>query len=94
VEAALGPCIRPECYGFGARDLDRLARRLGALARAHASDGSPALDVPAAVAAALERCGARLVIDHGGCTACSTGWFSYRARGESERQATVVVGRS
>ena len=91
VEAVLGPCIRAECYEFGDADLDRVAARFGAGVRGWATSGRPSLDLPAAVAAALAAAGADLVDDHGGCTACSRDWFSHRARGETERQATVVV---
>jgi len=93
IDAALGPCIRPGCYEFGDVDLDRLAARLGPSIRARTSAGRPALDLPAAVSAALERAGAALVTDRGDCTACSEEWFSHRARGEEQRQATVIVGR-
>jgi polyphenol oxidase len=91
IDAALGPCIRPGCYEFGADELDRLAARLGPSVRARASNGRPALDLPAAVVAALDRCGAELVADRGDCTACSEAWFSHRARGDGGRQATVVI---
>jgi len=92
VVAALGPCIRPGCYEFGVEDLDRLASVLGPAVRARTTGGRPALDLPAAVAGALTRCGGELVADQGGCTACSDQWFSHRARGDTGRQATVVVG--
>ena len=91
VDAVLGPCIRAGCYEFGDADLDRLAARFGPAVRALTSGGRPSLDLPAAVAAALVAAGADLVDDHGGCTACSRDWFSHRARGETQRQATVVV---
>jgi len=91
VEAVLGPCIRAECYEFGEHDLDRVAARFGAAVRGRTSAGRPSLDLPATVAAALVGVGAELVDDHGGCTACSRDWFSHRARGETQRQATVVV---
>jgi YfiH family protein len=91
IAAALGPCIRPGCYEFGADDLDRLASRFGPSVRAWATNGRPALDLPAAVVAALGRCGGELVADRGDCTACSDEWFSHRARGEGERQATIVI---
>jgi len=93
IDATLGPCIRPECYEFGDDDLDRLAARLGPSVRARTAGGRPAFDLPAAVSVALERAGAALVADRGDCTACSEEWFSHRARGEDERQATVVVLR-
>ena len=87
VRAVLGPCIRPECYEFGADDLARVARRLGDGVRAETASGAPALDVPAAVRAALSQVG---VDDVGVCTACSPVHFSHRARGEVGRQALVV----
>lgn len=90
VEAALGPCIHAECYEFSARDLDAVAAVLGDGVRAVTATGTPALDVPAAVRAALEGAGVRLVRDVDVCTACSAEHYSHRARGELERQAVVV----
>jgi len=105
VMAALGPCIHAECYQFAAMDLDRLAGRLGDSVRGTTAAGQPSLDLPAGVAAALERAGARLVCEAGECTACSAAspapadgsssgpaprYFSHRARGETQRQAMVV----
>lgn len=92
VHAVLGPCIRPHCYAFGAADLDAVAGRLGDAVRATTAAGGPALDLPAAVRAALGACGvdAANVTDTGVCTACSTDHFSWRARADPGRQATVV----
>jgi hypothetical protein len=91
IEAVLGPCIRPGCYDFGEHDLQRLVDLFGPSGRSQTASGNPALDLPGVVAVALARAEVALVGDHGGCTACSPEWFSYRARAESERQATVVV---
>ncbi|MEO7837173.1 MAG: polyphenol oxidase family protein [Acidimicrobiales bacterium] len=91
VEAALGPCIHAECYEFGATELDRVAARLGSGVRSESADGRRALDLPAAVGAALEAAGAELVYDVDECTACAGDrYFSHRARGEKQRQAMVV----
>ena len=91
VEAALGPCIRPECYEFAPSDLGEVAARLGPGVRSRTREGRPALDLPAAVGAALAAAGARLVHDEGSCTACAPGrFFSHRARREAERQAMLV----
>ena len=91
VEAALGPCIHPECYEFGAADLARLARRLGDSVVGTTGRGRPALDLPAAVRAALAGAGAHLVHDEDACTACGAErYFSHRGRHERERQAMVV----
>jgi YfiH family protein len=90
VRAVLGPCIRAGCYEFGRADLARVARRLGDDVRATTAGGAPALDVPAAVRAALAQVGVSDVFDVGVCTACSPTHFSHRARRELGRQALVV----
>ena len=90
VRAVLGSCIRPECYEFGVEDLARVARRLGDGVRTTTTSGAPALDVPAAVRAALSQVGVDDVHDVGVCTACSQVHFSHRARHELGRQALVV----
>ena len=90
IRAALGPCIHAECYEFSAADLDAVAARLGDGVRATTATGTPALDIPAAVAAALAEAGVDLAHDTGVCTACSPDHFSHRARGEAARQAMVV----
>jgi len=90
VRAVLGPCIRTGCYEFGPDDLDRVAHRLGDGVRSSTASGSPALDLGAGVRAALGRAGVHQLHDIGVCTACSSDHFSWRARGEQQRQATVV----
>ena len=91
VEAALGPCIRAECYEFSPADLDLVAGLLGESVRGTTSAGAPALDLPAAVRVALARADVALVHDEGVCTACAVHrCFSHRARGDEERQAAVV----
>jgi YfiH family protein len=91
LDAALGPCIRPCCYEFGEHDLARVEGALGRSVRARTRSGRPALDLPAAVGAALARADVRLIADQGDCTSCSDDWYSFRARGDAGRQATVVV---
>jgi hypothetical protein len=87
VEAYIGPHIRPGCYEFGAADLDSVAAALGDGVRATTTWGTPALDLTAGVRAALVGIP---VHDSGACTACSTLFFSWRARQERERFATLV----
>jgi polyphenol oxidase len=89
VVGVLGPCIHPECYEFSPPDLDGVASRFGDQVRARTAAGRPALDLPAAVAAALAAAGA----DHrlaDTCTGCGGDYFSHRVRGDSGRQALVV----
>lgn len=90
IVAALGPCIRPGCYEFGRDDLDEISQALGSEVVGVTASGHPALDVPAAVRAALSRAGVESVTDVEICTACDPGYFSHRARRESQRQATLV----
>jgi polyphenol oxidase len=90
ITATIGPCIRPGCYEFGAADLDAVAAALGDHVRGRTSSGSPALDVPAAVRAALAAAGVTDVTDLGTCTACSPEHWSHRAAGDPERQAVVA----
>ena len=93
IEATLGPCIGPECYEFGADDLDAVAAELGDVVRGATADGRPALDLRAGVAAALGRAGVELAggtVGDVACTACSGEHYSHRARGETGRQAVLV----
>ena len=90
VVGALGPCIHAECYAFGEDELGAVADTYGDGVRGRTRAGDPALDLPAAVAAALGRGGARLVGGVDSCTACGGAWFSHRARADTGRQALVV----
>ena len=85
IRAVLGPCIHAECYEFGPDELDRIAAVLGDGVRGTTAQGSPALDVPAAVRALVP-----WVEDESVCTACSPAHWSHRARGDEERQAVVA----
>lgn len=88
--ARLGPCIRVGCYEFDGSELDDVAARYGAVVRGTTTWGTPALDLPAAVHAALGQAGVVDVQDASGCTACDTRWYSHRARGDAERFATTA----
>ena len=86
IEAALGPCIHAECYEFA-----DVAELFDEEAQGTTAAGRPALDLPAAVRAALHRADVELVHDEDACTACEADrFYSHRARGEVERQAMVV----
>lgn len=88
--AHLGPCIRPGCYEFTGPQRDEMAQRFGPALAARTTWGTPALDLPAGVRAALAEAGVTAVHDDAPCTACDTRWFSHRARGEAGRFATVA----
>jgi copper oxidase (laccase) domain-containing protein len=90
VFAALGPCIWPHAYRFSEGDLAAVVSVFGPEVRSVDAEGCPALDLPKAVAVALERAGASLVAQAGICTHCSGDHWSWRARRDEARQATVV----
>lgn len=95
VHALVGPSIHSECYEFGPLDLDLVAGAYGDIVRATTRAGSPALDMPAAVVAALSVAGAAPWIGPGTsgfdtCTACDDHWYSWRARRDAGRQALFI----
>ncbi len=89
--ALVGPCIHPCCYEFGGDDLAGVARDLGREVEGVTRSGSPALDLPAAVVASLERAGVSDFEIDGACTSCDDRYWSYRATGSGRRQAMVAV---
>jgi len=86
-EAHIGPHIRRGCYEFATPDLDEVARVLGDGVRAKTTWGTPALDLTLGVREAL---GDVEINDTGACTACSDMYFSWRARQEPQRFATIA----
>jgi purine-nucleoside/S-methyl-5'-thioadenosine phosphorylase / adenosine deaminase len=90
VTGVRGPCIRPCCYEFTETDLEGVAARYGPAVRSRARSGAAALDLPAAVSAALAAAGASEREGVEECTACGGGYFSHRARRDPGRQALVV----
>jgi len=90
IVATVGPCIHAECYEFGSGDLDDVAGRLGPAVRARTATGAPALDLVGAASGALRAAGVERVEVDGRCTACSPGYWSFRASGDAQRQAVVA----
>jgi len=90
IAAVIGACIGPECYEFNPADLEPLVARYGSSLVSVTSKGLPALDLRAGVHRALEAAGVRLEAELAHCTACDPGWFSWRARKDTGRQALVV----
>jgi copper oxidase (laccase) domain-containing protein len=91
--ALLGPCIGPCCYEFGAGDLAAVAAGVGVAPDAITGLtrwATPALDVPAAVAAACGRSRISRFEVVGGCTGCGDDVFSHRARGERQRHVVAA----
>ncbi len=91
VSAVAGPCIGPECYEFGADELATIEGLLGPEVRGTTSWGTPALDLPAALAAACSAADVALAAPAVPCTACAVDdHWSHRARADTGRQAMVV----
>jgi purine-nucleoside/S-methyl-5'-thioadenosine phosphorylase / adenosine deaminase len=90
IDAVVGPCIHAECYEFGPADLFALASRFGASVTATTSWGTPALDLPAAVRAALAAEDVSVIDVSTPCTACDDRYWSHRARGDRERHGMAV----
>ncbi len=94
--ALLGPCIAPADYEFGAAELDLVASVAGDCVRSTTADGRPALDLAAAVRTQCEDAGVAsfaVVGPRNSSAPFDTSedrWYSYRCRGEHQRQATVV----
>jgi YfiH family protein len=91
IRAYLGPCIRAECYEFGAHDLAHLVAQFGPEVEARTRDDRPAFDLAAGVRVALARAGVDALDDCGTCTAHASNCFSYRRDGRTGRQVTVAV---
>lgn len=93
LRAAIGPAIGACCYEVPAEMRDGFAAD-HPVAHAETTGGTPALDLPGAVRAILERGGVTIVDDTPGCTACTPDrWFSHRAEPGSGRQLGIVVRR-
>ena len=89
VEAFVGPAIGPECYEFGASDLDEVSSSLGAVVRSRTGTGQPALDLVSGVMRRLETLGVTAT-NVSKCTACEGGWNSHRAHRDRGRQVGAV----
>ncbi|MCP3988492.1 MAG: polyphenol oxidase family protein [Actinomycetia bacterium] len=89
VAAILGPCINAAAYEFGAEALALAVAGLGPTVEARTGWGTPALDVPAAVAVACERAGWPPPTDPAPCTSDQR-WYSHRTRADESRQAAVA----
>ena len=87
--ALVGPAVCGRCYEVPAAMADELVA-LVPQARATSRDGTPALDLPAAVAAQLRAAGVADVEVDGACTAEDPGLYSYRRDAVTGRFAGLV----
>lgn len=91
LRAIIGPYIHAADYEFGQADLTLLTQRYGCAVATRTRQGTPALDLGAATAAAL--CESAVSLDHdvSRCTATDADrYFSHRARSEIERMVMSV----
>jgi polyphenol oxidase len=89
VRAAIGPTICGRCYEVG----DDVAAAVGSVvpqARSRGRNGTPALDIKAAVVAQLADAGVYVVREVGGCTLEDDDAFSYRRDHRTGRQAALI----
>ncbi len=92
VELFLGPAIGPCCYEFGDDYLAAVAAGVHVdvtAVRSTTSTGASALDVPAAVTAAVGRHGLPLS-RIGGCTGCTHDGWSHRGRRDPQRHVVAA----
>jgi YfiH family protein len=94
VRAIVGPCISPAHYEFGTAELEQVTERIGPVVRARTEAGTPALDLRAGVAAALDAAGVVDRTDVDVCTYESSDHFSHRRDGVTGRQALIVTRAS
>ncbi|MFM7510041.1 MAG: laccase domain-containing protein [Actinomycetota bacterium] len=92
----LNACISAGANEFSPPELESLVERLGPGVRSVTLDGRPAFDLRAGVGVALAEAG--LEVPAGSlrvpCTVLDGEWYSWRARRDTGRQATVVWRRS
>lgn len=94
VRAVLGPCIHACCYEFGPELLAQFAARFGSQVTGTTAWGTPALHMPAVVAAACAEVGVPL-LDRSSCTGCHPDlFFSHRVRGQRGRQVMTISKRA
>lgn len=94
VGAVLGPCIHACCYEFGPQLLQQFEARFGAQVVGTTTWSTPALHMPAVVAAACAEVGVPL-LDRSSCTGCHPELFySHRVRGQRGRQVMTVSKRA
>ncbi len=89
VSAVLGPTVCAGCYEVPGSMRDELAASVPA-AFGTSRHGTPAVDLPGAVAAQLAAAGVRSVTRHRACTVEDASQFSYRRDGRTGRHGGFV----
>ena len=89
ISAMVGPAICGRCYEVSQELHDEVVTQFP-LAACNTISGTPALDLPNALIAALHNAGVREVTNQGICTVESSELFSYHRDGVTGRQAGLV----
>jgi YfiH family protein len=89
VSAVLGPCIHSCCNEFGTELLGRFVERFGPHVVGTTTWGTPSLDLPATVRAALAEMHVPLT-DVSSCTRCHPEQYFSNRRGQLQRQVMTV----
>lgn len=93
IKAVLGPYVGTECYAFSPGDLEVLAEAFGENVRGQTIDAAPALDLRVCITTCFSRADIEMAATLGGCTSCSTEFFSWRARRERMRHVLLITRR-
>lgn len=94
ISAVIGPCIHPCCYEFPKDQLEVMTRRFSDSVEGVTREGRPALDIAAAVRAALERSNVLAIDDVDACTGCNQNYFSHRRDGPTTGRQVMLVALS
>lgn len=89
VTAAIGPAICGRCYEVPAEMRDAVEAAVPGAA-SETRWGTPALDLPSAVASQLEAAGVRVAMRADACTFEDDGFFSHRRDAPTGRQAGII----
>ena len=87
--AVLGPCIHPNVYEFGEKEMNRVCEIFGNSVRSETHEGNLALDLPKAVEIALIRNGVNEIVNLNECTSNPEKFWSHRLRKDEKRQSMV-----
>lgn len=94
ISAVIGPCIHPCCYEFPEDQLKVMTGRFGRSVEGRTSDGRFALDIPAAVRAALKCSDVLEIDDVDTCTGCNQNYFSHRRDGPVTGRQVMLIALS
>lgn len=87
--AVIGPCIHPNVYQFGEKEMRMICNVFGDSVRSKTREGHLALNLPKAVEISLTQNGINEIVRIDECTSNPKKFWSYRLRKDRKRQAMV-----